>query len=109
MRLRTCIGMAGAALSAVILPGCGGTFSGPPTVTAAMVGSARRQHLDDKTLVAGRAVFVSRCIECHVLPSIAEHSAAAWPAIIGRMSTRADLTRTEREALVAYILAAKNP
>lgn len=74
-----------------------------------MVGSARQQRANETTLVAGRAVFVSRCIECHVLPAIAEHSADAWPAIIGRMSSRADLKPAEREALLAYILAAKHP
>ena len=58
------------------------------------------------TLAAGRKVFVSRCIECHALPEIAAHPATAWPGLVQRMAKRADLTPTEHDALLAYILAA---
>lgn len=94
-----------AILIAGLLSGCGGT-SGPPTVSPAMI-AASRGHADLQVLAAGRKVFVNRCIECHVLPAINEHSASAWPPIIAKMSARADLTPNERDALVSYILAAR--
>lgn len=101
--------VAGGALFVMLFANCGGSFSGPPPVTAAMVGAARRQQVEETTLIAGRKVFVNRCIECHVLPVPAEHSAAAWPAIVRRMSARASLSAQERDALLSYILAARNP
>lgn len=67
-----------------------------------MAGTA---HSDAQTLNAGRKVFVNRCIECHVLPSINRYPANAWPGLVDAMSARADLTRAEHEALIAYILA----
>lgn len=89
---------------AALFSGCTGT-SGPPLVTPAIVASARGEKADLQTLNAGRNVFVNRCIECHVLPSINEHPASAWPGLVSKMSTRADLTKAEHEALLAYILA----
>ena len=71
-------------------------------MTAALAGPRG----DVAQLERGRKVFASRCIECHTLPNISEHSAAAWPVILDRMSKRADLTPAERSALQIYILAA---
>lgn len=83
------------------LIGCAGKFAGPPPVTAAMAGPRG----DIGQLERGRKVFASRCLECHTLPNVAEHSASAWPVILNRMSKRADLTPAEHEALQSYILA----
>jgi cytochrome c5 len=87
----------------LLFAACGTTSLDAPPVTAALVGNRRNAQ----ELTLGRNVFVNRCIECHTLPRIHEHTAADWPRIVNKMSARADLTPAEHEALVAYILAVR--
>jgi mono/diheme cytochrome c family protein len=58
-------------------------------------------------LQRGRQLFVHRCIECHTLPAMWKYSREDWPRIVNDMSHRASLKLDEREAIVAYILAAR--
>jgi cytochrome c2 len=59
------------------------------------------------TLERGRALFAHRCIECHTLPPIWKYSNEDWPKIVDDMSHRASLKPADREAVIAYILAAR--
>ncbi len=59
-------------------------------------------------LKQGRSLFVSRCIECHVLPEIGAHQSNEWPVLVARMAKRADLKPDERRAVTAYILAVRS-
>jgi len=92
---------------------CGTTRFAPPPVTpelarkSAMGQTRRGDHVDLAMLREGRAVFVSRCIECHTLPGISSYSAQEWPLLIDEMAGRANLKPAEREAIVAYILAVR--
>lgn len=79
----------------------------PPAVTSQMANVGGAQHVDLATLREGRALFVSRCIECHTLPSVASHTAGEWPRLIDEMAGRASLEPSERNAVLAYILAAR--
>jgi hypothetical protein len=58
-------------------------------------------------LERGRTLFVHRCIECHTLPAIWKYSKRDWPQIVNDMSHRASLKPDERDAVIAYILAAR--
>ena len=58
-------------------------------------------------LERGRQLFVRRCIECHTLPPIWKYSREDWPQIVNDMAHRASLKPDEREAIIAYILAAR--
>jgi mono/diheme cytochrome c family protein len=77
-------------------------------VTPAVVRAGAAQHHNERTLREGRALFVSRCIECHTLPAVQKYTAAAWPHLVDKMAKRADLKPTERDAIVAYVLAARS-
>jgi hypothetical protein len=85
------------------------SFSGcettkPPAVTEAMArGGASQERLTE-----GRALFVSRCIDCHSLPPITKYSAEEWPGLVGKMSGRAHLSADQKESVIAYILAARS-
>jgi mono/diheme cytochrome c family protein len=81
----------------------------PPPVTAQSATRPNRSggHADLTTLNKGRRLFVSRCIECHTLPPFWHYSAKDWPGIVDSMAHRANLKRNERDAIVAYILAAR--
>jgi len=78
----------------------------PPISPTAATGKTR-SSLNLATLERGRTVFASRCIECHVLPGIANYPPGSWPHIVHWMSDRAALKPADQEAVIAYILAAR--
>jgi mono/diheme cytochrome c family protein len=78
----------------------------PPEVSPALVANARGDHTDANVLATGRKLFVSRCLECHTLPSATQHSRDEWPHLVNRMSARANLSASEQAAIVAYLRAA---
>ena len=97
---------AAAIICLVDLSSCGTTSFTPPPVTEKLARAGARQHVDLATLHEGRALFVSRCIECHTLPAVSQHSATEWPRLIDEMAGRASLKSTQRDAVLAYILVA---
>ncbi len=97
---------AAAIVCLVDLSSCETTSFAPPPVTEELARAGARQHVDLAILHEGRALFASRCIECHTLPAISQHSATEWPRLIDEMAGRASLKSTEREAVLAYILVA---
>ena len=97
---------AAAIICLVDLSSCGTTSFAPPPVTEKLARAGARQHVDLATLNEGRALFTSRCIECHTLPAISQHSATEWPGLIDEMAGRASLKSTQRDAVLAYILVA---
>jgi mono/diheme cytochrome c family protein len=89
------------------LAGCESiSFAPPPPVTAQMA-ARKGQHVDVATLDRGRTLFVHRCIECHTLPPFWYYQAKDWPHLVDTMAHRARLKPGERDAIVAYILAAR--
>ena len=97
--------LAGAALvsTVVALSSCETVSSSAPTVASVMVS----KDADAQFLTQGRNLFVSRCIDCHSLPPISKYSSERWPGLVEKMSGRAHLQPTQRDAIVAYILAAR--
>ena len=90
----------------VLLAGCMSSYT-PPPVTEKMAKAAGRQQVDLATLREGRRLFAGRCIECHTLPPYWHYSAADWPKIVDSMAHRASLKKAERDAVVAYLQAAR--
>jgi len=78
----------------------------PPKVSPVLVANARADHADANVLATGRMLFVSRCLECHTLPSATQHSRDEWPNLVNRMAGRANLSASEQAAIVAYLRAA---
>ena len=97
---------AAAIICLVDLSSCGTTSFTPPPVTPELARAGAHQHVDLAALREGRTLFVSRCIECHTLPAVSQHSATEWPRLIDEMAGRANLKSTERDAVLAYILVA---
>jgi len=106
MKLKRLTIFAAAIVCLVDLSSCGTTSFTPPPVTAELARAGAHQHVDLAALREGRTLFVSRCIECHTLPAISQHSATEWPQLIDEMAGRANLKSTERDAVLAYILVA---
>jgi mono/diheme cytochrome c family protein len=84
--------------------GCQSSVS-PAPMTHEVVRAGARAHINEQTLREGRALFVSRCIECHTLPVVSRYDPVAWPWLVDDMAERSSSKPAEREALVAYILA----
>jgi hypothetical protein len=78
-----------------------------PSVTLQMGRATKQHHVDLVALRKGRTLFVHRCIECHTLPPLWRYSVEDWPEIVNSMSHRASLKPTERDAILAYIIAAR--
>jgi mono/diheme cytochrome c family protein len=107
-RFWRCAGILVCVFFGFALADCQSTSFVPPPVTPQMASAVKkRQQVDLVTLQAGRTLFVSRCIECHTLPVVSRYDAVAWPWLVDDMAARASLKPAEREALVAYILAAR--
>jgi mono/diheme cytochrome c family protein len=79
-----------------------------PPVTPQMAATTKGRHVDVATLREGRRLLAHRCIECHTLPPIWQYALEDWPDIVNGMSHRASLKPAEREAIIAYILAARS-
>lgn len=92
----------------VDLVSCELTNYAPPPVTSKVATVGARQHVDLATLREGRVLFVSRCIECHTLPAVSSHNFQEWPRLVDKMSGRANLKPHERDAIVAYLRAARS-
>ena len=81
-------------------------FAPPPAITPALIANARPDHASANDLATGRNLFVSRCLECHTLPSVTKHSPDEWPTLVSRMSGRANLSASDQCAIIAYLRAA---
>ena len=103
-----------ASIALVASVGCE-TANYAPVANKEMVAVSHRRDVDPSTspktslaqLEHGRSLFVGRCIECHTLPPLWKYSREDWPKIVNDMSHRASLKPTERDAIVAYILAVR--
>lgn len=91
---------------ATIFGGCQSLNNYPPPVTPNMAKASKRSGVTLAKLEQGRSLYVSRCIECHVLPAVSQYPAEKWPRIVDWMGERASLKPAEREAVTAYVLAA---
>ena len=92
------------------LVGCQSTQNDAPPLSAKMAERARTvRHVEFAALEQGRTLFVSRCIECHTLPAVSKHTPEEWPHLIDRMAKRASLKPGQREAILAYVLTAREP
>ena len=91
---------------ACVLASCQLTNYVPP-VTSQMATARKGQSVNLAMLHEGRTLFAHRCIECHTLPVVWRYSSKDWPDIVDSMSQRASLKQAEREAIIAYIIAAR--
>lgn len=59
--------------------------------------------------VSGAEIWGSTCGRCHFNRSPSWYSDAQWEVALFHMGTKAQLTRTEREAVLRYLKAANGP
>jgi hypothetical protein len=59
------------------------------------------------TLAVGRKIYTTSCTECHVARPVPNFSVQQWRHIVGKMAPRAHLNASDRAALEAYLIAAR--
>ena len=94
--------LAGAAL---LIAGCASLQTVAPPVTPAMVtasGGAAQATLEE-----GRRIFAGACTACHAADPVSKYSLAEWRDIVDDMADRTKLYGARKDALLAYIAAAK--
>jgi mono/diheme cytochrome c family protein len=92
----------------LLFAGCETANYAPVVTPQTVAASHEKRAADVPTLEHGRKLFVHRCIECHTLTPIWKYSVEDWPQIVNNMSHRASLKPSERDAVVAYILAIRS-
>jgi mono/diheme cytochrome c family protein len=60
------------------------------------------------TLESGRRLYTGRCAVCHSIDPVTKHSVDRWRAIIDEMADEAELSASEKSAVLAYVLAARS-
>ncbi len=58
-------------------------------------------------LERGREIYVGQCTTCHSVQPVAKYSASEWPGIAQDMSERSKLSAQDAQAILAYVLAAR--
>ncbi len=96
-----------AALSACGFPK---TAAAPGAVSPAEVSAATTKWPDasEAQLTTGREAFVARCNHCHGYPDLASVPDDKWPAVMDRMGKNASLDAAQKEAVLRFILVARN-
>ena len=94
------------AATVLALAGCENDYK-PPVITAPPTRNRKSQPVDLAQAQEGRRLFAHRCIECHTLPPIWHYRTEDWPKIVDSMAHRSALKPAERDAIIAYILAAR--
>lgn len=77
-----------------------------PALVHPTADDARRSGIALAELERGRGLYVARCASCHALHLPSEIPAARWPQLLDGMAPRAKISRTERDAIERYLLAA---
>jgi hypothetical protein len=90
-------------LAGLLIAGCQYNNYYVPPVVRPRTG----RDVDLTILQKGRTLFAHRCLECHTLPSVWHYRVEHWTAIVNSMAHRASLKPAEREAILAYIRAAR--
>lgn len=82
-----------------------------PEVDAAMVARAQASDakVDAARLTHGREMLMTRCTECHKRPGPESEDADDWPSVAERMGKKAKMEPDDRQAMLAYLLAARAP
>src|ERR1041384_3240416 len=97
-------------LSAVclgLLSGCQSTPNAALPTAQTLTGAEAGQGSDIATLERGRKIYTTSCTECHVARVIAHYTPAQWRHYVGIMAPRAGLKPSDRAALGAHVIAAR--
>jgi len=67
-------------------------------------GTTRFPDLTDAELADGRAIFLSRCGNCHVPPDPKSRSPESWPEAVHEMKVRARLDASQARLVERFVV-----
>lgn len=71
--------------------------------TGCAAGAIQERGMQDMA-ADGATLWRQTCSHCHNFRSAQEFTAQQWPIIVAHMRTRADLSKSEAEAVAAYLM-----
>jgi len=89
----------------IVLGGCVSIEQIAPSVSPRMAAASGSSVT---TLDAGRHLYTGRCATCHSIDPVTKHSADRWRVIVDKMADEAELSASEKSAVLTYILAARS-
>lgn len=100
--MRRILGILGV-IGTLILAGCGAPGGAIPEATPEM---AMAMGVEQSLLVGGRETYMANCNRCHdrVLPGNLDPE--YWRGIVPHMAKNADLSESEEQDLLIYLMAA---
>jgi hypothetical protein len=107
MKTREFLSLVGPGLLAFLFFGCKSTSLNAPPITPPLIRAGTREQADVRMLTEGRSVLLNRCIQCHALPETAKYGPDRLREIVAIMSSRANLSARQHEAVLKYLLAAR--
>jgi mono/diheme cytochrome c family protein len=79
------------------------------TAVAVSATPAAAQQMDPVKVGQGAQVFATTCGRCHNARTGPERTDAQWVAIVAHMRARANLTKSQAEAVLAFLQATNLP
>ena len=70
-------------------------------ITVGCAGSTVQQQVGE--LDQGTRIWTEMCTRCHNRRAAPEFTAEQWPIIVNHMRTRADLTKSEAQAVASFL------
>jgi hypothetical protein len=83
------------------------TAPSTPTEAQLIAAKVKYPNATMETLKQGHDLYYGTCTRCHGAKDIATRSEENWPGIIDRMSKKAGITDTEKEAVLNYVMGVK--
>lgn len=87
----------------LVLVGCGASVDPIPQATPEM---ALEMGVEEEQLVRGRALYMENCNRCHERVPPGEIDPEYWRGIIPHMAQNADLSSSEQNDVLVYLMAA---
>jgi cytochrome c5 len=104
---RTCLFL----LAAATMTACGfpKTGAAPAPLSPAQVDMAvaRSPAVSEQSLSTGRGLFISKCNGCHGYPDLDSIAEERWPGVMKKMAGKADLTGSQGDDVLRFVLAAR--
>lgn len=78
-------------------------------VSALLLPAGLEAQQDPQLIGEGARVYASNCARCHNARSSTERTDAQWAMVVSHMRARANFTKTEAAAVLAYLQATNLP
>jgi cytochrome c553 len=87
--------------------GCASLQERAPEISVAIANTGAKHGAGIEQLAAGRKILVTRCTECHAPRIVRNYPADEWPMLVDKMAPRAKLSASQKNDLLAYLLAVR--